>query len=486
MKRLLFLAHRWLGIVLCLFMMLWFFSGVVMMYVGYPKLTQQEHLQHLPKLSGDCCLPAQAVLAALPPGESAQGLRLTSTGHGPVYIVTLEKNRFVALDARIGAVLPAVDKTVALKSAALFAPNQPLQYRDLMVEDAWTHSRALDGHRPLHRIEAGGQGETLVYVSGKTGEVVRDASLTERRWNWVGAWLHWLYPLRGGSLNGWWTAIVVYSSLAATLLSALGLWIGVLRWRRRCYNNGSHSPYRTQVGRWHHWSGLIFGVLVVTWILSGLMSMNPWRIFDSSTARPVRQVLPMAPASLDSAAQLACLQRNGFTAVELVWTRLGDAGFVLARNARGESRLQPESRCDPMVRHDFSALETAGAALLPAASVKSATIQEMYDWHYYTRDEHTMSGHLGRPLPVLRLQFDDAAGTWLYLDPHSGNVVHRSDRPGRVKRVLFALLHSWDWAPLLANRPLWDVLMILGSLGGFMVSLTGVLLGWRRLVRCAC
>ena len=64
MKRTLFLTHRWLGILLCLFMALWFLSGVVMMYVGYPKLTQQEHLQHLPGLTGNgCCITAQAALA---------------------------------------------------------------------------------------------------------------------------------------------------------------------------------------------------------------------------------------------------------------------------------------------------------------------------------------------------------------------------------------------------------------------------------------
>jgi len=34
MKRYLYLWHRWLGIVLCLFMAMWFISGVVMMYVG--------------------------------------------------------------------------------------------------------------------------------------------------------------------------------------------------------------------------------------------------------------------------------------------------------------------------------------------------------------------------------------------------------------------------------------------------------------------
>lgn len=36
-KRWLYLIHRWAGIVLCLFFAMWFISGVVMMYVGYPS-----------------------------------------------------------------------------------------------------------------------------------------------------------------------------------------------------------------------------------------------------------------------------------------------------------------------------------------------------------------------------------------------------------------------------------------------------------------
>ena len=43
------------------------------------------------------------------------------------------------------------------------------------------------------------------------------------------------------------------------------------------------------------------------------------------------------------------------------------------------------------------------------------------------------------------------------------------------------MLHSWDWLPLLERRPLWDVLLIVLSLGGLLLSATGVVVGWRRL-----
>lgn len=48
---------------------------------------------------------------------------------------------------------------------------------------------------------------------------------------------------------------------------------------------------------------------------------------------------------------------------------------------------------------------------------------------------------------------------------------------------LFAMLHSWDWLYLLERRPLWDLLLLVLSLGGLALSATGIVIGWRRLGR---
>ncbi|WP_215200139.1 hypothetical protein, partial [Escherichia coli] len=121
-------------------------------------------------------------------------------------------------------------------------------------------------------------------LSSQTGEVVRDASRRERAWNWLGAWLHWLYPLRGGWFDGQWANLVIGLSLLATLVTVLGILVGLLRWRfRKPYRSGSRSPYAGGFQRWHHLAGLLFGALVLSWIFSGLMSMNPWNLFGRGT-----------------------------------------------------------------------------------------------------------------------------------------------------------------------------------------------------------
>jgi len=163
---------------------------------------------------------------------------------------------------------------------------------------------------------------------------------------------------------------------------------------------------------------------------------------------------------------------------------MGGETFVLARDGAGRGRLQRASAdCAPFEAHELDALRAAGESMLPDARVSGARLQSAYDWYYYDRATHSMTGHVGRPLPVLVLEFDDPAASWLYLDPKTGALVQRLDDHLRVKRWLFALLHSWDWKPLLDRRPLWDALLILGSVGGLLVSLSGAVLGWRRLRR---
>jgi uncharacterized iron-regulated membrane protein len=108
-------------------------------------------------------------------------------------------------------------------------------------------------------------------------------------------------------------------------------------------------------------------------------------------------------------------------------------------------------------------------------------MQTEYDFHYYTRDAHAMIGGSAKPLPVLRLEFGDAQQSWVYLDPHTGAMISRSDEGKRANRWLFSLLHSWDFLPLLERRPLWDILLLAFSAGGALISFTGIVIAWRRL-----
>ncbi len=89
--------------------------------------------------------------------------------------------------------------------------------------------------------------------------------------------------------------------------------------------------------------------------------------------------------------------------------------------------------------------------------------------------------HHDRLLPVLRVRFADSSATWFHIDPATGEILNRTDRSNRLYRWLFNAPHSFDFGPLLRHRPAWDLLLITLSLGGLLISASGVVIGWRRL-----
>ena len=530
-KRWILLGHRWLGIGTCLLFFLWFLSGVVMMYVGHPKLTWQERLEHLPPLEASQSLlsPADAFRQAGIHG-TVTDLRLANARAGqPVYIARIRPDpqpapdaprpepHLVALDARTGTLLPPTDPATALASAQVYleqgglshpssssalpassprqpspagaqdTPGKPL-YQGITVEDAHTHSAAMDLHRPLHKVLLPDAEQTLLYISGTTGEVVRDAPRLERGFNYLGAWLHWLYLFRDTAID--WTDLIIWLSVIGTVATLSGFLSGIIRWRfSRPYRSGSRSPFAPGALRWHHILGLVFALTTFTWIFSGLMSMNPWDIFeaDESIIDARRISNPDIQPSRAIATPQALLASTTTPVRELQWHTLLDKARVKAIRTH---EVPPGSTDQPVLLSARSGkpytleperLRSALFTLL-AGYPPRIDILRQDDFYYYSRTEHTMTG--GRkphPLPIWRVRYDDPNQTWLHIDPATGQVLSELDSYQRTERWLFALLHSWDWLPLLQNRPLWDIVMLVLAAGGLALSATGIWIAGHRL-----
>jgi hypothetical protein len=115
-------------------------------------------------------------------------------------------------------------------------------------------------------------------------------------------------------------------------------------------------------------------------------------------------------------------------------------------------------------------------AAAPDTAIVEQTLLESYDSYYYARDGRA-------PLPVLRVKFDDPAHTWVYVDPKRSELVALTHRLSRIERWLFNGLHSLDFAFWYDRRPLWDIGMIVLSLGALATSGIGLYLGVKRLRR---
>ena len=85
LKRALIVVHRWLGVVLSVVFLVGFVSGVVLMYRGFPDVTDEDRLARAPTLDpARIRVSADDAFAALGRDEPVQ-LRVTSLDGRPVY-----------------------------------------------------------------------------------------------------------------------------------------------------------------------------------------------------------------------------------------------------------------------------------------------------------------------------------------------------------------------------------------------------------------
>src|SRR5688572_32310665 len=86
LKRWLYLVHRWLGVGMCVLFAMWFATGIVMMYVEYPELTEEERLATLPPLHfGGVALSVDEAIAASGLAGDIATVTLSAIGARPAY-----------------------------------------------------------------------------------------------------------------------------------------------------------------------------------------------------------------------------------------------------------------------------------------------------------------------------------------------------------------------------------------------------------------
>ena len=461
--------HRYLGIALGALMVIWCLSGVVMMYHSYPALAEGLRLKQLTPIAWDgCCkVPAELRTAAQPAGTA----EIEMLAGQPVLLLGAPRTRLI--DLRTGSAIGGISTAQATQVAKDFIgtadSSAAPRLLGLIDHDQWTVSGDFHSSRPLYRFALDDSAGTQLYVSSITGRAVQITTARERFWNWLGAVPHWLYFAELRQHAWLWSQVVIYASLLGCFLTAFGLYLGVRQ--TVVQPSGRWSPY-VGFNWWHHVAGLVFGIFTLSWVASGLMSMNPWGWLEGEGTQAENARIQGGNVSL---AQLAgALQKIADAHPEAVFLQtaaLNGRLYFIARTSRGESRRFDDAG-------SLAALDSIDVAFLshaaPGAAVAATLELLRQEDNYYFSHHREIAA-----LPVYRQIL--ASGTRYYFDPVSGMLLAKQDSHARAFRWLHEGLHRLDFIAALRSRPLWDVLMLALMAGVTLGSVTGTYLGYRRL-----
>jgi hypothetical protein len=467
--RALILIHRYLGIAIGLVMAMWCASGLVMMYVGYPTLDNEQRLRALEPL--DFHNYAFDKVSALLGVDVVDSFEVEMIAGRPILRAKYARG-VQAIDLVSGERLSTIKRAQAELVATRFANATSVQKSELIDRDQWTVSGQFNGDRPLHHVVLGDARGTELYVSSTSGAVVQVTTSHERFWNWLGAVPHWLYPTILRQHPAVWSQVVIWLSLAGVFLTSLGLYIGIDHWR--AMQGTKLSPYRG-VPLWHHLSGLFFGVLALTWVGSGLVSMSPWGLFEGGDFRDERD--RVRDLWIDGGQIVDALRRIAAESNFPSATRIESAPFA------GKLYL---------LVYSSSAVQRIDAKTLAAMPLEKSRVekvaQQFSGGHtaqvdfLATGDSYYYSGHDPRTFPVYRIALDDRERSRYYLDATSGDLIDKIDSSRRAYRWLFEGLHRFDFIPALRQRPWWDLLVLPLMIGVTVVCFTGVYMGYRRVL----
>ncbi len=484
LKRWTVLAHLYLGIAFALLFVMWFATGVVLMYAPFPGFRQdRQYARMAPLRCAACTRPLADALPLMTDRDSTAVVRLGMRLDRPVirYRTTAHRTEaFFADSLREAAELSPAEARLAAAAYAGLDTGSVREAALIDEPDQWTVEGVLRQELPLWRVVFGDAARTRVYVCALGGEGVTTSTGRERTLAWLGAIPHWIYPrVLRARLGAWLWTVIVLGALG-TVMSVAGMAVGLwqLRWRRHGKAPSNRIPYRVAWMRWHHLTGLVFGAVTCTWIFSGTLSVDP---FDWSPGnRPSdAEVVSLQGGPFDAAwferSPATAVERMGPTVRELraivvarrpYWVSVDSAGTARSMSATADDTQPPLSDLD---------LTLAAATLVPDARVVSVRTMVAYDDYYRATAERRPS------LPVVRVEFDDAEHSVFYLDANAGMIAMKQVTRSRLERWLYDGLHDLDFRALTSRRPLWDIVVILLSLGGLAVSVTGVVTGWRWL-----
>jgi hypothetical protein len=523
-RKLLIYSHRWLGIIAGIVFVAWCVSGVVLMYYGVPHLTAGERLMRLPALdlSTIRVTPSEAATGLK---EPPRRLRISMHGDRPVYRFNTGRvfGRWTLIYADTGDAVAPLDRDGAVAWLEGYLPEQhTLRYDAYLVRpDTYTRLPAMQTHFPLHRVALDDPAGTEYYVSERSGEAVMKSDRRTRMLGLFGYITHTFFFFRQQS---WWSALLQWVSWIGLVMCLTGAVIGVWRYglspRFRHKGVRSHSPYIGWM-KWHHYAGLLFGVLTITWVFSGLVSLDvipgiresrysPQQIAEG--ARSVQgegALLDLESLTVDSLRAAAATVSRSFSPRELELLQFGGEPYLIAYQAPtretvdewssrsgmdfmtptpdGEHVLvSPRQPDRAFARFDDDRVMRVARDAMPGVSIRDATWLTEYDDYYY---KTVSSFDLGLPrmaktLPVLRVRYEDAEQTWLYLTPSPGQIL-KVERQDRANRWGYYGLHGLDFAFLYRHRPLWDIIVVALLIGVGVSSVTSLVPACRRLARHA-
>ncbi len=458
-----------MGALLSALMLVWFVSGIVMIYHTFPKVTQADRIERMDAINPSNLLDIKDIIGDSIMAKSKSLALYNSLGNN-IYIAD---SREILADSTHSPLAGWAKLEVTAKRWN----SAPIARVDTLHKiDQWIPFGSYKKELPIYKIHYNDKQKHQLYVTSKDGRVIQYTSKDERFWAWVGAIPHWVYFTQLRQNTSLWIDVVVWLSLLGCVMVAGGIFMSL--WV--AYKSRKLAPYKKRWYRWHHCLGLLFGLITLSFTFSGMMSLvdiPQWMAkssIDVSPAKTLTTRLPLGHYKLDYKEVITALG----DVKQIDWLSLGDIPFYKASTL--DSIYYIDARESKL---EFLDIAKNDALAIVSSIYSNDTELEITLLH--KEDSYYIGRRAPVTLPTWRVIANDNNGSIYYISPTSGSLKYIDNR-GKLAHWLYPALHSLRFSWLVSHPIIWSIVMWTLMLGGVELSITGVVLGikWTKQKIC--
>lgn len=481
MKRLasfLFKVHKYTGIFISAFFFMWFVTGVVLIYHPYPRLSEKQFNDMKETLPSS--LPDLETISQRVGGEEIKRLTVRQFQNQTLLDIKTVKNSYL-LNADTAQNVKPIDFAVIESVAKKWIDAPVIKVDTLHKRKQWVLYSRYERELPIYKFSFDDINKSQLFVSGRTADVRQLTTAKQRFWAYIGAIPHKLYvPALRRDVNLWMDTFVVGASicLAAALSGFIfGLYIFI---RRKKVTGKWSNPYRKKWQRVHFSLGLVFGIFLIAWAISGIFAMSRVPQWLIKTEAPFsfdrtrlwgKNLLPLNAYKLsfnkvkETYPELKQISLARFADIPAYIIVEGENERYIDASGEEVARLViPQHTIENGFRNIYG----------PDTPVKVSVLDE-YD-NYYINLRRTYT------LPVYKVEVDNSDRDLYYISPIDGYIKYLNKNK-KADKWLFSAIHYLN-VPCLLNRPwLWTICIWVLCAGCAVVCLSGVVLGVKSIMR---
>lgn len=457
----LFEIHKITGLSIAVFFSMWFVTGIVLVYHPYPKVSEKIMLKK-----------KETLPSSLPELSS-----VLSKVDGKVKSLSLKQFQGQTLFSFDEA--PDITFDVVEKVAKHWIDAPIKRVDTLRQREQWVLFTKYDKELPIYKFYFDDAQKHELFISGRTAEVLQMTTSRQRLWAWLGAIPHKFYiPCIRRDVDVWQNMVAIMSGIC--LIAALTGWLlGILLWIKRYQKKHVwQNPYKKRWYRWHFSFGLVFGIFLIGWALSGIFAMQrvpQWMVpmegdYSFKTSRLWgRGLLPMEAYQLD----YRKLKDTYPDLKEVEWLRFAD--IPTYRVITGQDDFLVDASTD-----EIKSLQIPEETIVKGLKKVHGEEVEMKVSLLNEFDNYYLSRRVDLELPVYKIEVADANGSLYYVNPSTGYVRYLNNNK-IVRKWLFNGIHYLDIDWLVARPWLWYTCIWVLCGGCLVVCISGLVLAWRVL-----